>query len=240
MKALKLDSTSRIFAQKSHNTHHADVGYVVSVILLSGLGLVSLYFSSANFAVNVFGDELYFVKRQFLSFAIGFFFLAIMSVISFDFLRKLLPYIYIGTIILCLMTFLPYIGVDRNGARRWIRFPIIGTIQPSELAKFTIIMFLANWCDKRGKLLNDSSFGMWQVVVGMFTIVLIVFLQNDFSTAFFLMIVGLSMLFIAGLKITWFIGFCVFSLPIVIFFTPPPKPSPKNLPLAIARDAAFT
>lgn len=218
MKTLNIDNGSRVFAQKSYNTHHADPGFVISLILLSGLGLVSLYFSSAGYAMRAFGDELYFVKRQFISFAVGFVFLAVMSVVSFDFLRKLLPYIYIGTLILCLMTFLPYIGVERNNARRWIRFPLIGTFQPSELAKFAVILFLANWFDKHGDKLNDSSFGIWQVVIGLFSVVLIVFLQNDFSTAFFIMVIGLSMLFIAGLKISWFIGFCVFSLPIVILF----------------------
>ena len=181
--------------------------------------MVSLYFSSASYASRLFGgDELYFVKRQLISFLIGFFFLAIMSVLSLDFLRKILPYIYVATFVLCLMTFLPFIGVDKNGARRWIRFPLLGTFQPSELAKLTVILFLANWFAKYGKSLNDSSFRMWQVVVGFFSIVLVIFLQNDFSTAFFVMIIGLSMLFIAGIKISWFVGFCVVSLPIIILF----------------------
>ena len=209
---------SHVFAEKSLNTHHADVGFVVAIILLSGLGLVSLFISSANYAQMQFGSSFYFVKRQLISFAIGFVLLAITSVVNFDFIRKCLPFIYIGTFILCVLTFIPGIASPRNEAHRWIKFPLIGTFQPSELAKFAVILFLANWFEKNDSRMNDGSFHIVQMVLGLFCFVLVVFLQNDFSTAFFIMLVGLVMFFMAGLKITWFVSFCVFMLPIVILF----------------------
>ena len=207
-----------IFAEKSYSSQGVDTGFVVSVILLLGLGLITLYASSTSYATRVFDDSFYFVKRQLISSGIGLLLLGIASIINLNFVRKILPIIFISTIIFCFMTFLPFIGVERNGARRWIKLPLLGTFQPSEIAKLTIILFLANFFDKKHNILKESGFNIGQAVVGLFFTVLIVFLQDDFSTAFFIMIVGLLMFFVAGIKLGWFLGFCVFSLPIVILF----------------------
>ena len=207
-----------IFAEKSFNSRGVDTGFVVSVILLLCLGLITLYASSVSYATRAFDDSFYFVKRQLISAGIGLFCLFIFSIIDLDFVRKVLPIIFIGTLVLCAMTFLPFIGVERNGARRWIKLPLLGTFQPSEVAKFSIILFLANFFDKKHDVLKESGFNIGQAVFGLFFTVLLVFLQDDFSTAFFIMIVGLYMFYIAGIKLGWFLGFCVFSLPIVILF----------------------
>lgn len=207
-----------IFAEKSFNSRGVDTGFVVSVILLLCLGLITLYASSVSYATRAFDDSFYFVKRQLISAGIGLFCLFIFSIIDLDFVRKVLPIIFIGTLVLCAMTFLPFIGVERNGARRWIKLPLLGTFQPSEIAKLTIILFLANFFDKKHDVLKESGFNIGQAVVGLFFTVLIVFLQDDFSTAFFIMLVGLLMFFVAGIKLGWFLGFCVFSLPIIVLF----------------------
>ena len=130
-----------IFAEKSYSSQGVDTGFVVSVILLLGLGLITLYASSTSYATRVFDDSFYFVKRQLVSAGIGLLLLGIASIINLNFVRKILPIIFISTIILCFMTFLPFIGVERNGARRWIKLPLLGTFQPSEIAKLTIILF---------------------------------------------------------------------------------------------------
>lgn len=207
-----------IFAEKSYSSQSVDTGFVVAVILLLGLGLVTLYASSVNYAVKAFDDSLYFVRRQLISAGIGLFLLVLFSIIDLSFIRKLLPVIFIGTLVLCIMTFLPFIGVERNGARRWIKLPVLGTFQPSEIAKFAVVLFLANFFDKKHDILKESGFNIAPAVFGLFCTVLLVFLQDDFSTAFFIMMVGLSLFFIAGIKLGWFLGFCAFSLPIVILF----------------------
>lgn len=207
-----------VFAEKSFNSRGVDTGFVVSVILLLCLGLITLYASSVSYATRAFDDSFYFVKRQLVSAGLGLILLVVASIINLNFVRKILPIIFFGTIILCFMTFLPFIGVERNGARRWIKLPLLGTFQPSEIAKLTIILFLANFFDKKHDVLKESGFNIGQAVVGLFFTVLIVFLQDDFSTAFFIMLVGLLMFFVAGIKLGWFLGFCVFSLPIIVLF----------------------
>lgn len=210
---------TKIFPEATAIRNKLDSGLLLSIILLLGLGLVTLYITSASYAYRVFDkDELYFVRRQTISALIGILLMLICTYINFDIVRKLLPVIFIGCFILCILTFLPGIGDNRNGARRWIKVPGIGTFQPSEAAKIVIILFLSNLFSKKLDRLDESNVTILPAAFGLFAFVLIVFLQSDFSTAFFLMLVGFSIFFISGVFIRWFLAFCVFSVPIIILF----------------------
>ena len=77
-----------IFAEKSSSSQSVDTGFVVAVILLLGLGLVTLYASSVSYAVKAFDDSLYFVRRQLISAGIGLFLLIFFSIIDFSKLVK--------------------------------------------------------------------------------------------------------------------------------------------------------
>ena len=92
--------------------------FIASVLLLAGLGLVTLYSSSYAFAQRFFGDGLYFFSRQLILglFGLGLFFFA--SVINLNLLRKFIKPLVLGSIILCVLTFVPGIGVSKNGAAR--------------------------------------------------------------------------------------------------------------------------
>lgn len=211
-------SALNISVEKPIKKTAADASFIVAVIMLLGLGLVTLHAASSGYALRVFGDSLYFLKRQLLSCAIGLIGLIVFAFIDMNFFRKYLPVFVIGTLVLCVLTYIPGIGVERNGARRWIQVPFVSTFQPSELAKIAVIVFLANLFDKKKNKMDDASVTVLPAVIGMFSFVLIVFLQDDFSTAFFIMLISLVVFFIAGVKLYWFIAFCLFSLPILFLF----------------------
>ena len=120
----------------------ADTSLIVMTLLLWGLGMVTLYICSSGFGQRAFGDPLHFVVRQLLSSLIGFLALFFFASLKLEVIRKLLPVITFGAILLCLLTFVPGIGVERNGARRWIRLPFFSTFQPSEAIKFALVLFL--------------------------------------------------------------------------------------------------
>lgn len=211
-------SAINIYAEKPVQRNSADASLIVAIIMLLGLGLVTLYAASSSYALRVFGDSLYFIKRQLISCIAGMIGLLIFSYINLDFLRKMLPLFVIGSFFLCLLTFLPGIGVERNGARRWIRIPFLSTFQPSELAKIAVILFLANLFEKKRDRMDEAIVSVLPAAVGMFSFILIVFLQDDFSTAFFILIICLVVFFMAGVKLYWFFAFCLFSLPIITLF----------------------
>jgi cell division protein FtsW len=207
-----------LLAQRPVGENKSDIGLICSIILLLGLGLVTLHVSSANSALRLFNDELHFLKRQMVSISIGLVFCAFCAYVNFDFLRKCLPFIVIGSFVLCLLTFFPGIGVERNGAKRWIRLPFINTFQPSEAAKIAVVLFLANLFEKKKDFLDDAKKTIYPAAIGLCAFVIIVFFQDDFSSAMFIGLIGITMFFIAGIKIKWFFLFLLFALPTAVLF----------------------
>jgi cell division protein FtsW len=163
--------------------------------------------------MRIFGSSLYFVKRQLLSSAAGLAGLLLFAFVPINRIRKLLFVITAVTVLLCLLTLVPGIGVERNGARRWIRIPFFSTFQPSEAVKAVTVMFLANLFDKQAQIRNPEERSVLPSVVGLIFFVLIIFGQKDFSTGFFLLIVGIILFFIAGAKLSWLIPFTVLGIP---------------------------
>ena len=174
----------------------------VSMILLLGLGILALAICSRHNALAYFGDSLYFVKRQLLCVLLGtFVFFAFVSM-GMDSVRRILPLIVFGSVFLCLLTLIPGVGRDFNGARRWLRIPLFGTFQPSELVKLAMVLFLANYFDKISRLDSDEKSVLVPVV---FLLVFsgAVLLQQDFSTSAFILSVGICMFILAGEKVRW-------------------------------------
>jgi len=188
---------------------------IVSMLLLWGLGILALYFCSRNYGIELKQDPLYFVKKQLVCSGIGFIAFIIFVSLSMDMIKKILPIIVIGSIILCLMTLLPKIGVNVNGARRWLSIPGIGTFQPSELIKLSLVLYLANFFDKMGKL-NQNEKNMFPAVVFLIIFFSVIFIQQDFSTGVFVLLLGLAMFIIAGERIRWVWPLMAIFLPIGI------------------------
>jgi len=137
-------NNTTIFAERPQFVKKQDSGFLISIVLLIGLGLITLYISSSGSGLRIKGDRLHFVKRQLIYFSIGFVLMLCSTFISLKFIKKSLPYLTLFVIFLCCLTFIPGIGVTLNGARRWIKFPLIGRFQPSEIVKPVIVLFLAN------------------------------------------------------------------------------------------------
>ena len=187
--------------------HKTDLGLVVATLLMWGLGMVTMYICTPDTAARLFdGDRYHFVVRHVINSAVGFSLLLFFAIIPMDKIRKLLPLFVLGTLVLCFLTFLPKIGVKRNGAPRWIAVPFMGTFQPSELAKFAVVLFLANLFDRQkvtGEYDDDANSFM-KPLGGLLVFVSVVFAQKDLSTGILIFVVGASLFFVSGARISWF------------------------------------
>ena len=186
---------------------------VASILLLTGLGLVTLYSASYAFAQTwYFGNGLYFTSRQLIMAAVGIILFFIASVVDLGLLRKLVKPLVLGSIVLCALTFVPGIGVNKNGAARWVGFRSF-TFQPSELVKLTLPLYLAHFFEKKKNLLNDLSRGIIPpaLITGIFFV--LIFLQNNFSTAVFIALNALLMFFLAGVGFRYFFSALFMFLP---------------------------
>lgn len=210
--------SSGIFAERPVSQKKTDMGLIVSLILLLGLGLITLYISSASYASRSQDNEYYFLYRQLGYAGVGLVLVVVVSCISMNFIRKLLPVIVVASFLLCFLPFIPGIGIEKNGARRWFQVPFGGTFQPSEVAKIAVVLFLANLFDKKSDKLDNPAVSVYPAAFGLFAFVIIVFLQDDFSTAFFILIIGFIIFFVAGVYIRWFGAFCIFAVPVALLF----------------------
>ena len=194
----------------------SDTSFIISVILMWGIGIFTLFVCSSSYAKAALDDSMYFVKRQLIASGVGFAGLLFFAICPADKQRKILPAMVFLTLVLCIMTFIPGLQYERNGARRWIKMPFF-TFQPSELLKFIIVIFLANYFDKylrKDDFDEEKNVGPAVVILVLF--VSIVFAQKDFSTGLFVLFIGLLMFYIAKVKMLWIIPFCILAVPAII------------------------
>ncbi len=203
-----------IVAEKNRSPERIDLAFLLLVILLTGIGFTTLYSGSLGYGERIFGDQFYFVKRQAVHLAVGIVAMVVLSAINLDAARKHLPKLVAFTIVISLLTFVPGIGVTKNGASRWIG---IGpaTFQPSELVKFVLVFFLANLFAKKHDRLDEPEVSVYPAAIMTSIFIATVYLQRNLSTVILLSIIALSVFFVAGVKIGWFIRFCLLSVPLV-------------------------
>jgi len=133
---------------------HCSTILCIAVAALVALGLTMLASTSAW--VNNVEDPYHFLSRQALMVGMGLVAAIIMVYTPADKMRKLVPWIFLGTCVLLILCYIPGVAAPEFGSKRWIRFPIIGRFQPSELAKVVVILSLATW------------FARWQTEVQTF------------------------------------------------------------------------
>lgn len=201
-----------IIAEKNKYSEKIDYVFLLLVVLMCGIGFVALYSGSSGFALRIFDNSLYFIKRQFIFLLIGLVLFIITATINIEKALKYLPFLLIGTIVLLIVPFIPGIGLARNGATRWIK---IGktTFQPSELAKLTLIVFLSNIFSKNKEIFHEQTKFLYKALAIAALFAIIIYLQNDFSTAIFILVIAFLMFFMAGVKIRYFFYFIATFLP---------------------------
>lgn len=200
----------------SENYHKVDMLLFVSMILLWGLGVFSIFICSQRLGSNRFGNPYYFVNRHLIcSFAGAVLFLFFL-VTDMSFVRKLVFLIVLFSIITCIFTYFPGISIEKNGARRWLKMPMNFTFQPSELMKFALVLFIANYFEKQEEILDEEEKTVFPCVVGFFVFVGCVMAQKDFSTGLFLALIGILMFFVSGTKLRWLFPFMFVAIPAVI------------------------
>lgn len=203
------------FAIERVEKNSIDLGLVMSLLLLVGVGVSVLFSSSFYRAGFLFSDPLYFLRRQLLWIALGGAGAVLLAHLSLRVVRRLIPLSLLITAGLMLLTFVPGVGSMFLGARRWII--LFGySFQPSELAKAVTLVYLAYILSRKYDQLDDAVNALLPPVIVVAVFATLIYLQNDFSTAFFLVFVSLSMLFVAGVSLRYFFALGVMTSPLSI------------------------
>jgi len=203
--------------EKPNRTVRADPLLVALVLLFTGIGFVTLYSASYAHAVRFKGNGLYYTSRQAGMTILSLFLFFVASRADLELIRKWISPIVIGTIVLCALTFIPGLGVTKNGASRWIG---VGnsTYQPSELVKLALPFYLAHIFDKKKDRLDSFSAGVLPPTLITVLFFVLIYLQNNFSTAFFVLVNALVIFFLAGIRLRYFFAAAAIFLPLSVFF----------------------
>lgn len=208
-----------MLADRSVEHHNkSDFFFIIAVIILALFGLFTQYYCTQGYAARLFNDSLYFVKRQLSCMLVGVIGFLLFSTLKLQVIRKGLPILFLLTVILCFLTFIPALSVEKNGARRWIKMPFNFTLQSSEVVKLTIIIFLANIFDKQLSITDSDERNVMPCVGVLLFFVVIILLQKDLSTALFIFSVSLCMFFVAHLNIKWVFAIAILAIPTLILF----------------------
>jgi cell division protein FtsW len=192
---------------------HYDHCFVITVLLLVGVGIVTLYSASYAFAERFFHDRWYFIARQAVYALLGLAAFFCISWFPLEKIRGAIMPLVLVTMLLCVLALVPVIGVTKNGASRWIG---IGpwTYQPSELVKLVLPLYLAHIFDKKKDSLDSFWGGIFPPLAVTVVFFALIYLQNNFSMAVFIVSNALVLFFLAGIKINYFIGTAVVIAPV--------------------------
>jgi cell division protein FtsW len=170
--------------------------FVVSALL--ALGLVMLY------SAMMFHRGASFWGAQLLWCLIGLVVCAVTAKLDYQLLKKISLPMLIVAFVLLVLVLIPGIGINKNGASRWLQLPGT-TFQPSEFAKIALIIALAHYCEKKGRKMYSFKHGLLFPSLGIGIFLGLIFLEPDWgSTALMAAVCGL-MLFLAGAKIRYMV-----------------------------------
>ncbi len=206
-----------------------DLPFMLLVILLTGIGVVMVF--SASFATAFYdpkvakNDPAYYFIRQMLFAVAGIAVMYVTSKINYQSFRWLSVFALGVSILLLLVVFTPLgYGKETVGAQRWIRLPVVGSLQPSEIAKLGVVLYFAARLSKRntekprridprsnlsgilGLLQRIGFLELVPYILVLGVVAGLMLLEPHMSGTILILVGGAAVLFAAGIKLYWFIG----------------------------------
>lgn len=178
-----------------------DYGLLIVVLVLLAIGLVMILSASAPYSLRTEGDSYFYVKKQLIFAVIGIVCMLVISKIDYRILNSRLSYLaYIGGLGLMALVLIPGIGVERNGALRWVNLAGF-QFQPSEVMKVGLILILATLIAKDpGKIKK-----FWTGLVPILCVALPVFgllvIQDHLSAMMITAVIVAVIIYTAGARI---------------------------------------
>lgn len=197
-----------------------DFSLLIAIVILCAFGLVMLfsasYYTAQNSSLYNY-DGFYFLKSQAMYLAVGLVVMYVVSRVDYHFFDKIRVFALVGTLLLMLLVLVPGLGVSRNGAQRWLGIPGTGfTFQPSELAKFALIVYMAGFMSRRPQTMKNLTKGVFPMLFIMGAFGLVLLLQKNMSMMVIMLMTGVVMLFLGGAEIKHLLLLAGIAVPILV------------------------
>lgn len=216
---------------KYFKTKRPDYNLAIIVFALVIFGLVMIFSASSIISYEKFGKNDAYLIKQLISLALGFVAWVFFQSIDYHVFRKIAGWLLLFTFLLLILVFIPQINHEGRGVYRWIN---IGNFafQPSELAKLTLILYLAAWFERIGKDIKSFFKSFLPFSLLMLVLSILMIKQPDFGTLTVLIGVSAIIYFLAGAA-TIYLVFGGISLFTILAFLI------KIAPYRMARITAF-
>ncbi|MBR7184791.1 MAG: cell division protein FtsW [Clostridia bacterium] len=236
-----------------------DRPFLILVLALLAFGIVMGFSASFSYASFKYDDSLYFFKRHLLFAAIGVVAMFFCLYIPIEGVRMLTFPAYGVAIVMLLLVLIPGVGIAEGDAQRWLYIPGMGTFQPSELAKFSMIMMLSWYITRFQDKIIDRRPGahpfLWGFCgcCGIFGLIAgLVALEHHISGTLIIGAIGVVMMFVGRVKVKYLVIVALIlaaAAVVMIFVTGYGMTrievwkmvlfDPENIPADVARDEAY-
>ena len=201
MDRVKVNQFSRVKTNKqSFWSLQSKCGWTLAclIVVLSLFGVIMVYSASFYYAQKHYNNEYFFLIKQVIGFVLGLASMIVISRLNYNKLNSIgLVALIVGYVLLALV-FIPGLGVENYGAKRWIRLPGF-TIQSSEIAKFCFVIFASSYLAKHHKDIKHFK-SILPVVIGGGLMCLLIILEPNMSITMCVGFVMLVMLFVGGIS----------------------------------------
>lgn len=183
-------------------SRYFDYSLLFVTLFLVGFGLVMIYSTSSYTAQMEYGNAASYFNKQLASTLVGFLAMYVTYRIDYHFWQKCSVIVYVAALLL-VFALIP-LGYTSHGARRWIRFPVFGGVQPADVSKFAVIVLLSALVCGYGKQVRKlkTAFLLFVLTAGIQGIAVYV-ISSNMSSALIIFAIGFVMIFVAypGYKI---------------------------------------
>ncbi len=175
------------------------------------IGLVMVASASIGIADQQTEDPFYYAKRQFLRIVLSLALLWFACRIPLRFWNRNGMLLMLGSIILLAFVLIPGVGHTVNGSTRWLNFGIF-TFQVSEIAKLFLIIYLSGYLIRRGEEVQTNTMGFIKPMMILAVASGLLVLEPDFGAAAVLLMTGLGLIFLGGVRFGQFLLFMTGTL----------------------------
>lgn len=206
-----------------------DVTFFAAVLALMTIGLVMLFSASYPYAYQKYnGDSYYFFKRQLIFAVLGVIVMIVVSKINYKWVKIIEKPLFVVTIFLLVLVLFYHVNLEDRSEdfKRWIPLGPI-TLQPSDIAKFSLVLTLSAYIAKYRKYMQRLTYGVLfpGLIIGLFCV--LIYLENHLSCTVLMFMIGITLMFCGGTRWQWFVGgLCVVgAVAFVIIKNPDVLPS---------------
>jgi cell division protein FtsW len=169
------------------------------VLALVSIGVVMVYSASAIMAADRFHDPGHFLKKQGVWAGLGM--IALFAGLRFDYrrLQRLVAPLLVLSFVLLVLVLVPPFGQEINGTRRWLRLGPV-SFQPVELAKLSLLLYLASFLARRGAVVESFARGLLPLLLMAGAMAGLTMLQPDMGNAVVLIVLTLALAYLGGAR----------------------------------------